>query len=67
MDEGTVIGCLRKLQRWNLASILTEYRRFVGNRVRLTNEQVRLIVMKWEEEVVVEYRIWVPVYRVVRC
>ena len=30
---GTIIGCLRKLQRWNLSSILTEYRRYAGNRV----------------------------------
>lgn len=36
---GTVIGCLRKLQRWNLTSILFEYRRYAGNKVRLENEQ----------------------------
>eukprot|EP01064_Diplonema_japonicum_P021522 TRINITY_DN3108_c0_g1_i1.p1 TRINITY_DN3108_c0_g1~~TRINITY_DN3108_c0_g1_i1.p1 ORF type:complete len:186 (+),score=40.94 TRINITY_DN3108_c0_g1_i1:65-559(+) len=36
---GTIIGCLRKLQRWNLASILTEYRRYAGNKGRLDNEQ----------------------------
>ena len=28
--SGTVIGCLRRLQGWNLASILDEYRRFAG-------------------------------------
>jgi tyrosine-protein phosphatase OCA1 len=27
---GTVIGCLRRLQGWNLASVSDEYRRFVG-------------------------------------
>jgi tyrosine-protein phosphatase OCA1 len=27
---GTVIGCLRRLQGWNLASISDEYRRFAG-------------------------------------
>lgn len=27
---GTVIGCLRKLQGWNLASVSEEYRRFTG-------------------------------------
>lgn len=27
---GTVIGCLRKLQGWNLASVGEEYRRFTG-------------------------------------
>ncbi|ODV85068.1 hypothetical protein CANARDRAFT_8196 [[Candida] arabinofermentans NRRL YB-2248] len=29
---GTVIGCLRKLQGWNLASVSEEYRRFTGVR-----------------------------------
>lgn len=29
---GTVIGCLRRLQRWNLASVSEEYRRFTGAR-----------------------------------
>ena len=36
---GTVIGCLRKYQRWNLTSILDEYRRYAGQKVRLLNEQ----------------------------
>jgi tyrosine-protein phosphatase OCA1 len=36
---GTVIGCFRKLQRWNLTSILEEYRRAAGNKVRILNEQ----------------------------
>lgn len=36
---GTVIGCLRKLQRWNLASIFEEYRRHAGAKVRVLNEQ----------------------------
>eukprot|EP00824_Muranothrix_gubernata_P014457 TRINITY_DN30033_c0_g1_i1.p1 TRINITY_DN30033_c0_g1~~TRINITY_DN30033_c0_g1_i1.p1 ORF type:complete len:493 (+),score=56.00 TRINITY_DN30033_c0_g1_i1:52-1479(+) len=36
---GTLIGCLRKLQRWNLTSILEEYRRYAGSKVRLMNEQ----------------------------
>ncbi|CAN6618400.1 putative tyrosine-protein phosphatase Oca1p [Trichomonascus vanleenenianus] len=30
--SGTVIGCLRRLQGWNLASISDEYRRFAGSR-----------------------------------
>lgn len=30
--SGTVIGCLRRLQGWNLASISEEYRRFAGPR-----------------------------------
>eukprot|EP01087_Luapelamoeba_hula_P002645 TRINITY_DN1232_c0_g1_i1.p1 TRINITY_DN1232_c0_g1~~TRINITY_DN1232_c0_g1_i1.p1 ORF type:complete len:171 (+),score=25.53 TRINITY_DN1232_c0_g1_i1:115-627(+) len=36
---GTIIGCLRKLQRWNLTSIFEEYRRHAGAKVRLLNEQ----------------------------
>eukprot|EP00808_Paulinella_micropora_P026975 g70603.t1 len=36
---GTVVGCLRKVQRWNLASILAEYRRYADRRVRVMNEQ----------------------------
>ncbi|KAI9006100.1 tyrosine-protein phosphatase required for protection against superoxide stress (By similarity) [Gaertneriomyces sp. JEL0708] len=36
---GTVIGCLRKLQRWNLTSIFEEYRRYAGPKVRILNEQ----------------------------
>ncbi|KAI8825054.1 protein-tyrosine phosphatase [Fimicolochytrium jonesii] len=36
---GTVIGCLRKLQRWNLTSIFEEYRRYAGPKVKVLNEQ----------------------------
>ncbi|GAA5828837.1 hypothetical protein JCM11251_005891 [Rhodosporidiobolus azoricus] len=36
---GTCIGVFRKLQRWNLTSILEEYRRFAGPKVRVLNEQ----------------------------
>ena len=36
---GTMIGCLRKLQGWNLTSILEEYRRHAGSKFRLLNEQ----------------------------
>ena len=36
---GAVLGCLRKLQRWNLTSILGEYRRFAGDVVLPLNEQ----------------------------
>eukprot|EP01100_Stratorugosa_tubuloviscum_P011139 TRINITY_DN4905_c4_g1_i1.p1 TRINITY_DN4905_c4_g1~~TRINITY_DN4905_c4_g1_i1.p1 ORF type:complete len:168 (-),score=49.42 TRINITY_DN4905_c4_g1_i1:69-572(-) len=38
-QTGTVIGCLRKLQRWNLASVFDEYRRYAGSKVHLVNEQ----------------------------
>eukprot|EP01135_Chromosphaera_perkinsii_P011375 Nk52_evm20s2391 gene=Nk52_evmTU20s2391 len=37
--SGTLIGCLRKLQKWNLTSIFEEYRRYAGSKVRLLNEQ----------------------------
>lgn len=36
---GTVIGCLRKLQGWNLASIFEEYRRYAGAQHHIMNEQ----------------------------
>eukprot|EP01006_Ploeotia_vitrea_P026767 TRINITY_DN59717_c0_g1_i1.p1 TRINITY_DN59717_c0_g1~~TRINITY_DN59717_c0_g1_i1.p1 ORF type:complete len:194 (+),score=78.81 TRINITY_DN59717_c0_g1_i1:41-622(+) len=36
---GTVVGCLRKLQRWNLASIFDEYRRYAAGKVKGMNEQ----------------------------
>ncbi|KAI7862537.1 putative tyrosine phosphatase family protein [Spinellus fusiger] len=36
---GTIVGCLRKLQRWNLTAIFEEYRRYAGPKVRLLNEQ----------------------------
>lgn len=36
---GAVVGCLRKVQRWNLTSILEEYRRYAGSKVRVLNEQ----------------------------
>ncbi len=36
---GALVGCLRKIQRWNLTSIFEEYRRYTGSKVRLLNEQ----------------------------
>ena len=37
---GTLVGCLRKLQRWNLTCILEEYRRHcITSKFRLLNEQ----------------------------
>ncbi|CAG8480615.1 13766_t:CDS:2 [Racocetra fulgida] len=36
---GTIVGCLRKLQKWNLTSIFEEYRRYAGPKVRVLNEQ----------------------------
>ena len=36
---GTLIGCLRKLQRWSLTSVLEEYRRHACAKSRHLNEQ----------------------------
>lgn len=38
-ETGTLIGCLRKMQGWNFASILVEYRSFAGSRSRSANER----------------------------
>lgn len=38
-ETGTFIGCLRRLQGWNLTSILVEYRSFAGQKARYINEQ----------------------------
>lgn len=46
---GTVIGCFRKLQKWNLSAILEEYRRFAGPKVRVMNEQ---FIELFDEELV---------------
>jgi tyrosine-protein phosphatase SIW14 len=37
---GCLIGCLRKLQRWSLASIFDEYRRFSGSKLRIADQEV---------------------------
>ena len=39
---GTVIGCLRKLQRWNYASIFEEYRRHAGQKVRVIEQFIEI-------------------------
>lgn len=36
---GTVVGCLRKLQRWSLSIIFEEYHRHADGKGRLVNEQ----------------------------
>jgi tyrosine-protein phosphatase OCA1 len=40
---GTVVGCLRKLQKWNFTSIFEEYRRYAGPKVKLLSERNHLI------------------------
>lgn len=36
---GTVIGCLRRLQKWSLSSIFDEFRRFTGSKSSPLHEQ----------------------------
>lgn len=36
---GMVIGCLRRLQNWNLNSVVNEYRSFAASKTRYVNEQ----------------------------
>jgi len=38
-QTGTLVGCLRRLQRWSLNSIVDEYRSFAGLKARYVNEQ----------------------------
>ncbi len=38
-ESGVLVGCLRRLQRWNFASILVEYRSFAGSRSRAAHER----------------------------
>jgi len=55
--SGTVVGCYRKLQRWALSSILEEYRRYAGAKVRVLNEQVSDIeVGRWL--IIVHWAVW---------
>lgn len=36
---GTLVGCLRRIQKWNLTSVIEEYRRYAGSKARYVNEQ----------------------------
>ncbi|KAL6060379.1 Tyrosine-protein phosphatase OCA1 [Balamuthia mandrillaris] len=38
-QTGTLVGCFRRLQNWNLTPILQEYRTFSGSSTRFANEQ----------------------------
>ena len=40
-----MIGCLRKLQGWNLTAIFEEYRRYAGTKARFINEQVWFLLL----------------------
>ena len=49
-ETGTLLGCLRKIQGWNLSSILFEYRSFAGSLARSANErfiEVRLHILSY--------------------
>uniref|UniRef100_A0A060T7D7 Putative tyrosine-protein phosphatase OCA1 n=1 Tax=Blastobotrys adeninivorans TaxID=409370 RepID=A0A060T7D7_BLAAD len=53
--SGTVIGCLRRLQGWNLASISDEYRRFAGAKsgrvlIELHIEAFDTNAVEWDPE-----------------
>lgn len=37
---GVVVGCLRRLQNWNLNSVVNEYRAFAGRKTRYVHEQM---------------------------
>ena len=36
---GCVVGCMRKMENWSLTSIIDEYCRFAGPRMRLLDQQ----------------------------
>ncbi|KXS13908.1 protein-tyrosine phosphatase [Gonapodya prolifera JEL478] len=36
---GCLVGCLRRLQHWSLASIFDEYRRFAGTKIRIADQE----------------------------
>lgn len=38
-ETGAVVGCLRRLQQWNLTSVVDEYRRYAGSRAKYVTEQ----------------------------
>lgn len=39
-ETGTLVGCLRKLEKWNFNSIVLEYRSFAGSKSKFINEQM---------------------------
>lgn len=62
---GTVIGCLRRLQGWNLASVSEEYRRFTGARggrilVELLIEGFNIDSVEIDPAKVPDWLTWIP-------
>ncbi|KAI8839124.1 protein-tyrosine phosphatase [Chytriomyces cf. hyalinus JEL632] len=37
---GCLVGCLRKLQKWSMASIFDEYQRFSGSKIYIADQEV---------------------------
>ncbi|ORZ31765.1 tyrosine phosphatase family-domain-containing protein [Catenaria anguillulae PL171] len=47
-ETGTVIGCMRRMQRWNLNAIAFEYRQFADTKARYAAEQmIELFDVDW--------------------
>lgn len=49
---GAVVGCLRKLQRWSLVSILEEYRRLAGYSLSRTHQQHEQFIELFDTDLV---------------
>ena len=43
---GCLVGCLRKIQQWTLASIFDEYRRFISSTLRIADQEVIRLLIK---------------------
>jgi len=49
---GLIIGCLRKLQRWSLVSILEEYRRLAGHALSKSHQQHEQFIELFDTDLV---------------
>ena len=47
---GSLVGCLRALNRWSMTAIFDEYRRFAGSKSRSERERERKGEIEWEWE-----------------
>ncbi|KAJ1916168.1 tyrosine-protein phosphatase siw14 [Mycoemilia scoparia] len=36
---GCIVGCIRKIQRWAMTAIFTEYQRFSGTKIRIADQE----------------------------
>lgn len=55
-EVGTLVGCLRRLQQWNLASVLDEYRSYASPSPRISCEQ---FIELWDMDLL-ELPLWPP-------